>query len=263
MIKLFKMYEEIEEARAYFLEATTPFTYTAEDGTVLPYRLFVPDHYDETKKYPLVILLHGAGMRGNDNRFQLYHDQRENQMLFAYQHYENFIFAIPQCPEGIMWSSYMEAIWPVVPEVLPAHKDCPENRIAKAVYGLTMALADQYSVDRDRLYVAGTSMGGAGVYEMLYRYPDVYAAGLAGCAVTDPEDAAVLKNLPLYILHGDADPVISVEYSRRLVAALSETDAEFVYIECPGKGHDFADGDNGEAIFGDGMRWIFRHSRKK
>lgn len=260
MIKLFKMYEETEEARAYWLDATMPCVFTAEDGTLLPYRLFVPEHYDPGKKYPLVIHLHGAGMRGNDNRLQLYYDQRENQMLFAYQHYENFIFAVPQCPENVMWSSYMEKIWPVVPEVLPAHADCTENRISKAVFGLTMALAEQYSIDRNRLYVTGTSMGGAGVYEMLYRYPGIYAAGLAGCAVTDPADVSVLKNKPLYILHGDADTVISVEYSRRMVKALAEAGAEYVYCEYPGKGHDFADGEDGEAIFGDAMRWTFQHT---
>lgn len=261
MIKLFKLYEESEEARAWFLEATEACTFTAEDGTVLPYRLFVPAHYDSTKKYPLVIHLHGAGMRGNDNRFQLYYDLKENQMLFAHQHYENFFFAIPQCPEGIMWSSFMEKIWPDVPEVLPAHKDCPENRIAKAVYGLTMALAGQYPVDRDRLYVTGTSMGGAGVYEMLYRYPDTYAAGLAGCAVADPADASVLRKTPLYILHGDADPVISVDYSRRMTAALAEAGSDFVYKEFPGRDHDFTSPDDGEAIFSDAMRWVFLHRR--
>ena len=154
----------------------------------------------------------------------------------------------------------MEKIWPVVPEVLPAHADCTENRISQAVFGLTMALAEQYSIDRNRLYVTGTSMGGAGVYEMLYRYPGIYTAGLAGCAVTDPADVSVLKNKPLYILHGDADAVISVEYSRRMVKALAEAGSEYVYCEYPGKGHDFADGEDGEAIFGDAMRWTFRHT---
>ncbi len=261
MIKLFKLYEETEDARAYFLEATSPYVFTADDGTVLPYRLYISEHYDETKKYPLVIHLHGAGMRGNDNRFQLYYDLRENQMLFAYQHYENFIFAIPQCPEGIMWSSYMEKIFPQIPEVPPTHADCPENRIAKAVYGLTMALAEQYSVDKERLYVTGTSMGGAGVYEMLYRYPQTFAAGLSGCGVSDPADASVLCHTPLYILHGDADTLISVNYSRQMVTALSENSAEYVYIECHGLGHDFTAGENGEAILGDAMRWCFGHRR--
>ena len=200
-------------------------------------------------------------MRGNDNRLQLYYDLRENQMLFAYQHYEEFLFAVPQCPEGVMWSSYMEKLFPEPPKDPPAHRDCPENRIARAVYGLAEELADRYGTDRERTYVTGTSMGGAGVYEMLYRYPHTFAAGLSGCGVSDPADAAVLRHTPLYILHGDADQVISVENSRRMAAALAETGAEFVYRELPGRGHDFADGPDGNAVFGDAMRWVFRHRR--
>ena len=257
MIRLFKLNEELEEARAYFLESTAPHVYTSQDGCVLPYRLYLPDGFDPRKKYPLAVHLHGAGMRGSDNRLQLYYDPRENQMLFAYQHYERFIFAIPQCPEGVMWSSYMERIFPDAPENPPSHADCPENRIAKAVHALTMELADRYGADRDRLYVTGTSMGGAGVYEMLYRYPETYAAGLAGCGVSDPADAAILGKTPLYILHGEEDRVISVEYSRRLAAALAEIGADFVYREIPGRDHDFADGEDGDAIFGDAMRWVF------
>ena len=261
MIRLFRLNEELEEARAYFLEATEPHVFASPDGTVLPYRLYVPPYYDRKKRYPLVVHLHGAGMRGNDNRLQLYYDPRENQMLFAYQHYEEFLFAVPQCPEGIMWSSYMERIFPHMPEDPPAHADCPENRISKAVHALVLELADRYGVDRDRIYATGTSMGGAGVYELLYRYPGTFAAGLAGCGVSDPADAAVLGKTPLYILHGDRDSVISAEHRRRLAAALEDAGAEFVYREIPGRDHDFADGDDGNAIFGDAMRWVFRHRR--
>ena len=104
MIKLFDLFEEIEEARAYFLEVLKPCEFFAADGTRLPYRLYVPAHYDPEKRYPLVIHLHGAGIRGNDNAFQLYHDTKQTQMLLAHQHFEPFIFAVPQCPEEYFWS---------------------------------------------------------------------------------------------------------------------------------------------------------------
>ena len=41
--------------------------YTSPDGSVLPYRILFPDQYDKSKKYPLVLVLHGAGERGSDN----------------------------------------------------------------------------------------------------------------------------------------------------------------------------------------------------
>ena len=41
--------------------------YAYSEGKTLPYRILYPDNYDNTKKYPLVLFLHGSGERGNDN----------------------------------------------------------------------------------------------------------------------------------------------------------------------------------------------------
>lgn len=41
-------------------------------GLSMPYRLFVPANYDPSKKYPLVMFLHGGGEAGDDNAKQLY-----------------------------------------------------------------------------------------------------------------------------------------------------------------------------------------------
>ena len=47
----------------------------------LPYRLFVPLGYEATRKYPLLLWLHGTDGRGNDNVRQLTH---ENQLSSAF-----------------------------------------------------------------------------------------------------------------------------------------------------------------------------------
>ena len=39
----------------------------------LPYRMIRPEPMKAGKKYPLVLFLHGAGERGNDNERQLTH----------------------------------------------------------------------------------------------------------------------------------------------------------------------------------------------
>ena len=39
----------------------------------LPYRILLPLNYDASKKYPLILMLHGAGERGNNNEAQLMH----------------------------------------------------------------------------------------------------------------------------------------------------------------------------------------------
>ena len=48
-------------------------TFTSPDGAKLPYRLLTPQHYEGGKKYPLVLFLHGAGERGQDNQAQIKH----------------------------------------------------------------------------------------------------------------------------------------------------------------------------------------------
>jgi len=46
-------------------------TFAGADGAQLGYRLLKPKNYDAAKKYPLVLLLHGAGERGTGNAAQL------------------------------------------------------------------------------------------------------------------------------------------------------------------------------------------------
>jgi dipeptidyl aminopeptidase/acylaminoacyl peptidase len=50
--------------------------------------------------------------------------------------------------------------------------------------------------------------------------------------------ATDFRDLPLYILHGDADSIVPVEQSRNFVRALRSSGAEVVYREIPGGGHD-------------------------
>ena len=82
--------ELIEEMFAYE-------TFTAEDGTTLPYRIYVPYEYDEDKEYPVLLLLHGAGERGTDNKGNLYHMLHE---MFAHADtpLADAIVIAPQCP---------------------------------------------------------------------------------------------------------------------------------------------------------------------
>ena len=67
-------------------EAFTKETFEHE-GTVLPYRLYVPEDFDAEKKYPLVLFLHGAGERGDDNDVQL---KNAVQILFDREDHKDF-----------------------------------------------------------------------------------------------------------------------------------------------------------------------------
>src|SRR5690242_8020214 len=71
-------------------------TYAAGDFS-LPYRLLKPKNYDPAKKYPLVIFLHGAGERGDDNEKQLVHGMNDFASDEVMEKYPAFVMA-PQCP---------------------------------------------------------------------------------------------------------------------------------------------------------------------
>src|SRR5688572_28905205 len=73
-------------------------------GDTLPYRLLLPVNYDPSKKYPLVLFLHGAGERGNDNEKQLIYGASlflQDEVRAKYP----AIIVFPQCPESSFWSN--------------------------------------------------------------------------------------------------------------------------------------------------------------
>src|SRR6185295_13031503 len=80
-------------------------TYTDTNGTI-PYRLFIPANYTTSSNYPIVLYLHGAGERGNDNSFQLVGETA--QLVFAQETNQairpSFMVA-PQCPAGADWTN--------------------------------------------------------------------------------------------------------------------------------------------------------------
>jgi len=73
------------------------------EGDTLPYRILYPENYNKSASYPLVLFLHGAGERGNDNEKQLVHgaslftDPQNRQKFPA-------IVVFPQCPENGFWA---------------------------------------------------------------------------------------------------------------------------------------------------------------
>ena len=70
----------------------------------LPYRLLLPLNYNAKKNYPLVLFLHGAGERGNDNEKQLVHG---GDLFLIDSIRKNYpaIVVFPQCATNGFWSN--------------------------------------------------------------------------------------------------------------------------------------------------------------
>ena len=51
----------------HLIQSWNARTYTAEDGTNLPFQLYIPPDYDANKSYPCILYMHSAGVKCDDN----------------------------------------------------------------------------------------------------------------------------------------------------------------------------------------------------
>lgn len=179
----------------------------------LPYLLHVPDGPAPSGGWPLVLFLHGSGERGDDAeqlRRQGLPKRLEEGLAFP------AIVLSPQCPVGDVW-----------PQHFPA------------VLHLLDAVAARHGADPDRIVATGLSLGGAGTVHLVAAHPERFAALAPICGPWTAYYAnAAMARLPLWAFHGDADRVVPVADSRRLVARVRELGGEPRYTEYPGVGHD-------------------------
>jgi predicted peptidase len=229
-----------------------------ENGDTLPYRILFPENYDRTKKYPLVLFLHGAGERGSDNEKQLVHG---SSLFLKEENRKNFpcIVIFPQCPAAGFWASVEvdRSVRPLKFEFNYRGSDItPSLRLAM---GLTRSVIKQEAVDPDRVYVTGLSMGGMGTFEAVWREPELFAAAAPICG---GGDAGAYKRaaarVPFWIFHGASDSVVGVDLSRVMVARLKKFRAAVRYSEYPGVDHNSWDNAFAEQDF---LSWMFSQRR--
>jgi predicted peptidase len=229
-------------------------TFTGTAGKELRYRLLKPEGYESAseKTYPLVIFLHGAGERGDDNEKQLVHGAKEFAKPETRQKHPCFVIA-PQCPAGTSWAKIDRRgnDLAVVPSTEPTE-----------TMGLVMELIDainkEFRIDPKRIYLTGLSMGGFGTWDLLARQPERFAAAIPICGGGLEENAPALAKLPLWVFHGAVDPVVKPQLSRRMVEALWKAGGHPGYTEYPGVAHD-----SWTATYRDPyvLEWLFRQHR--
>lgn len=226
----------------------------------LLYRIMYPKNFNANKKYPLLIFLHGAGERGNDNTTQL---RNGGQWLVdsLYEKYPAIVIA-PQCPENDYWAHLKRVVLPQgSPMVLnfTFYKDSTANPTLKMVMALINQLEKSGNVDKKREYVCGLSMGGMGTYELLTREPKKFAAAFVICgAVNIDWFTEHNKKTPLWIFHGADDQVVSVNYARNIYKTLNNGKREVKYTEYPGVNHNSWDNVFQEP---DVFQWLFSHKK--
>ncbi len=170
-------------------------------GREMNYRIYVPADYRADQSYPMLLFLHGAGERGNDNEAQL----KNVAGTLPQEHPElrGCIIVAPQCPKDEKWVDVEN--WT---QCRYSADSIPESKAMREVVELLGALQNRYSVDRDRVYVAGLSMGGYGTWDLLVRHGDLFAAAIPVCGGCDVEKAELLTDIPIRTFHGMKDPTV-------------------------------------------------------
>jgi predicted peptidase len=217
----------------------------------LPYRIHLPKSMDKSKKYPLVIFLHGAGERGNENKKQLAHGAKDI-LKYSRSNNEPVIIIAPQCPKKKQW---VNTPWGKLSHTMPKEPSIP---MALAI-SLLKSKVNNLPVDVKRVYVSGLSMGGYGTWDIIQRMPDYFAAAIPVCGGGDSAEAPKLKNLPIWCFHGGNDRVVKTKRSQDMIAAIKKAGGSPKYTEYPGVGHN-----SWSATFSNKevLKWLFEQKKK-
>lgn len=210
---------------------------SAVDQSFQPYRFFVPSNYDAKKKWPLVVALHGMGQDENSFFANSSYNNGEMKRIAEARGY------LVVCPKGRAPASmYFGSAETDVIDVLKAMKR-------------------DYSIDDDRVYLMGHSMGGYGTWSVAVNHPDLFAALGPISGGGQPMVMMGLKKIahvPWIVIHGDKDPTVSVEESRKMVKAGKDLGIEIKYVEVPGGNHS----DIAVPGFKDIFDWFDAHKRQ-
>jgi predicted peptidase len=200
--------------------------YTDKKGAKMPYRLFVPPIYESAKKFPLILWFHGGTGRGSNNEAQISNENEkgthvwttpENQATFPV-----FVLA-PQCAPGENWSD------PDLNEV---------GAPLQSALDILALVQKDYSIDPERIYLAGQSMGGLGVWALLQKYPGQWAGALVVASYDNFTNVRAIARVPVWVFQGDTDSTVPVELVRQMVKQLKKAGGSPRYSEYHKIGHE-------------------------
>src|ERR1700687_5146508 len=200
--------------------------YADKTGNKMPYRLFVPANYDASQKYPMIFWLHGAAGRGSAKLKQNFGGDEDRTHVWAPPAHQAQLPAFglaPQCPEDRFWSE---------PE---NNEISPQLQMALDILA---AVQKEFSIDPDRIYLAGQSVGGLGVWALLQAQPDRWAAALVLCAFDNFTNPKAIAGVPLWVFQGDVGMVVPVDLVRQMVKDLKKSGVQPRYSEYHNAGHD-------------------------
>jgi predicted esterase len=201
------------------------------DNSLQPYTVYLPENYDQQKKYPLLVYLHGSASDETDI------------MGSSWLIPKGFI-AVAPFGRGKSNGFTM---------------DHAQEDIAEAI----AAVGEDYAVDNSRILLTGFSMGGYGAYRTFFEAPRKYKAvaifsGTPTLRIKDAPDFSEEKNLapfaeiPVFIFHGEKDMNCAFAITRDVAAKLIKAGASVELQIDPDKGHEMPTNSTIDVF----MKWV-------
>lgn len=205
---------------------------------IMPYRMYVPTTFDPAKTYPLIITLHGLG--GTEDSFFTGYDRAFPPLAETH----GYIVASPfgyRVDGGYGWGVGE----PPADKAARRSREFSEQDVMKVLE----IVRTQYKIDPKRIYLTGHSLGAIGTWLIAPKYPDLFAAIATFSGSGAPQTLERIKNVPEFVVHGDADPTVNVRGSRAMVARMKELGIDVTYTEVPGGNHGNVVAPNFPALF--------------
>ncbi len=220
--------------------------FTASKEKKLPYRFFIPEQEDSLSKFPLIIFLHGGSGYGVNNINQISGENWHGSHVWIQPEIQQknpaFVIA-PQLPFLHRWN-------------IPLTDSL--SIFSKMTFELIDSLTQSYPIDINKIYLTGQSLGGWGVWFLITKKPNLFAAAIPICGGGIPESAVNAKNVIIWAFHGKFDQEISVKRSREMVEAFKTVGANIKYTEYFLSGHSIW-----EKVYNDEeiINWLFNQSK--
>ena len=186
-----------------------------------------------SSKKPLIIFLHGSGEKGNDLEKVKVHgplNYLQNNELDAF-------VLVPQCPQETYWES-------------------------ESLHQLIQKVIKENSIDTNRIYLTGLSMGAWGAWNLAFAHPETFAALVPICGFVDRVpmiENCKIANIPTRIFHGLMDDVVDANYSITIYKKLKGCSKDLELTLFDDANHDsWTRVYNNSAIY----EWMFQQIKK-
>jgi len=211
----------LRERHPHYEAAYERRVFHGSGGNEFAYGWLAPVHAEPSKRYPLVICLHGSGGSVKASAVLARPEMREKFPAFV---------MIGEAEEPYEWAENDPIEHPgasqKTPEKLPV--------LLEAVH----ALLQTEAIDRARIYITGQSLGGIGTWGAIVRAPELFAAAVPVCGEWNVADVPRMAAVPVWAFHGELDNTVPAHFSRDLTAAIIKAGGTAKYTEYPGVGHN-------------------------